>query len=348
MLAGLIGLMVGSLRVLWPWPNGTGQRGEHRRRPCWPSLGRRAAGPSPWPSSPAVAIIVLARVAGVRATRTRTRSLRRPDTAGSSARRARSTRPTPTRLGRRRRSHAAQRARRPGHPPARHRRARAASVRPDRYPISSPPPGPATANPTGCRRQPVVADGLAHLAHVGGGTGDRCRPLGQVAVDDRTPRTSCHRPGVRGPGTSASPSASARPSAATAARSRRSRSPPRRRAPRRVTRHGCSIASGPVATGMGGRRSPPTPGRIPAAPDPRTGGRRARSGSSTPSPNASSPIVQWSSGVSQMWVAHRPVGADLQARSGERHLVVDHRHQLPVGAGEEGVVPDHAPCSAAR
>ena len=65
-LAGLIGLMVGSLRVLWPWPNGTGSEestdGAELALPAgdvwWPIL--LAAGA-------AVAIVLLARVAGHRA-----------------------------------------------------------------------------------------------------------------------------------------------------------------------------------------------------------------------------------------------------------------------------------------
>ena len=65
MLAGLIGLMVGSLRVLWPWPNGTGSEESTdgaalalpRGDVWWPvALGVLAA----------VAIVVVARVAGDR------------------------------------------------------------------------------------------------------------------------------------------------------------------------------------------------------------------------------------------------------------------------------------------
>ncbi len=65
MLAGLIGLMAGSLRVLWPWPNGTGSEES--------TNGSEMALPSGdvfWPVAlavvAAVAIIVVARVAGVR------------------------------------------------------------------------------------------------------------------------------------------------------------------------------------------------------------------------------------------------------------------------------------------
>ncbi len=64
MLAGLIGLMAGSLRVLWPWPNGTGSEES--------TNGAEMALPSGdvfWPIAlaviAAVAIIVVARVAGV-------------------------------------------------------------------------------------------------------------------------------------------------------------------------------------------------------------------------------------------------------------------------------------------
>ncbi len=65
MLAGLIGLMGGSLRVLWPWPNGTGSEestdGTVMTLPegdvLWPIVLAVVA---------AVAIIVIARVAGVR------------------------------------------------------------------------------------------------------------------------------------------------------------------------------------------------------------------------------------------------------------------------------------------
>lgn len=65
MLAGLIGLMVGSLRVLWPWPNGTGS--EESTNGAEMAL---PAGDVFWPIAlavvSAVAIIVIARVAGVR------------------------------------------------------------------------------------------------------------------------------------------------------------------------------------------------------------------------------------------------------------------------------------------
>ena len=65
MLAGLIGLMVGSLRVLWPWPNGTGS--EHSTDGTVMSLPR---GDVWWPIAlaalSAVAIVVIARVAGHR------------------------------------------------------------------------------------------------------------------------------------------------------------------------------------------------------------------------------------------------------------------------------------------
>ena len=65
MLAGLIGLMVGSLRVLWPWPNGTGSEestdGAELALP---------AGDVWWPIAlavlAAVAIVVVSRIAGVR------------------------------------------------------------------------------------------------------------------------------------------------------------------------------------------------------------------------------------------------------------------------------------------
>ncbi|MDE0802102.1 MAG: DUF368 domain-containing protein [Acidimicrobiales bacterium] len=67
MLAGLIGLMAGSLRVLWPWPNGTGSEES--------TNGAEMALPSGdviWPIAlavfAAVAIIVIARVAGVHET----------------------------------------------------------------------------------------------------------------------------------------------------------------------------------------------------------------------------------------------------------------------------------------
>lgn len=65
MLAGLIGLMAGSLRVLWPWPNGTGS--EESTNGAEMAL---PAGDVVWPIVlaviAAVAIIVVARVAGVR------------------------------------------------------------------------------------------------------------------------------------------------------------------------------------------------------------------------------------------------------------------------------------------
>lgn len=64
MLAGLIGLMAGSLRVLWPWPNGTGS--EESTNGAEIAL---PAGDVFWPTAlallAAVAIIVVARVAGV-------------------------------------------------------------------------------------------------------------------------------------------------------------------------------------------------------------------------------------------------------------------------------------------
>ncbi len=64
-LAGLIGLMVGSLRVLWPWPNGTGSEestdGAELALP---------AGDVWWPIAlavlAAVAIVVVSRLAGAR------------------------------------------------------------------------------------------------------------------------------------------------------------------------------------------------------------------------------------------------------------------------------------------
>ncbi|WP_436793558.1 DUF368 domain-containing protein [Actinospongicola halichondriae] len=65
MLAGLIGLMAGSLRVLWPWPNGTGS--EESTNGAEMAL---PAGDVVWPIVlavvAAVAIIVVARLAGVR------------------------------------------------------------------------------------------------------------------------------------------------------------------------------------------------------------------------------------------------------------------------------------------
>ena len=65
MLAGLIGLMVGSLRVLWPWPNGVGS--EHSTDGTALALPR---GDVWWPIALAVvagvAIVLLARFAGHR------------------------------------------------------------------------------------------------------------------------------------------------------------------------------------------------------------------------------------------------------------------------------------------
>ena len=65
MLAGLIGLMGGSLRVLWPWPNGTGS--EESTDGTVMSL---PEGDVFWPIAlavvAAVAIIAIARIAGVR------------------------------------------------------------------------------------------------------------------------------------------------------------------------------------------------------------------------------------------------------------------------------------------
>ncbi len=63
MLAGLIGLMMGSLRVLWPWPNGTGsEESTNGAELAWP------AGDVWWPIAlavgAAVAIIVVSRIAG--------------------------------------------------------------------------------------------------------------------------------------------------------------------------------------------------------------------------------------------------------------------------------------------
>jgi putative membrane protein len=64
-LAGLIGLMFGSLRVLWPWPNGTGS--EHSTDGSELAL---PAGDVWWPIGLAVlagvAIVVVARLAGAR------------------------------------------------------------------------------------------------------------------------------------------------------------------------------------------------------------------------------------------------------------------------------------------
>jgi putative membrane protein len=64
-LAGLIGLMIGSLRVLWPWPNGTGSEestdGAELALP---------AGDVWWPIAlavlAAVVIVVVSRLAGAR------------------------------------------------------------------------------------------------------------------------------------------------------------------------------------------------------------------------------------------------------------------------------------------
>ena len=65
MLAGLIGLMAGSMRVLWPWPNGTGS--EESTDGTELALPR---GDVWWPVAlalvAAVAIVVIARVAGHR------------------------------------------------------------------------------------------------------------------------------------------------------------------------------------------------------------------------------------------------------------------------------------------
>ncbi len=64
-LAGLIGLMVGSLRVLWPWPNGTGSaESTNGAELAWP------AGDVVWPIAlaaiAAVAIVVVAKLAHAR------------------------------------------------------------------------------------------------------------------------------------------------------------------------------------------------------------------------------------------------------------------------------------------
>lgn len=67
MLAGLIGLMAGSLRVLWPWPNGTGaEESTNGTVMTWPE------GDVFWPIAlaaiAAFAIIGISQVAGIRQT----------------------------------------------------------------------------------------------------------------------------------------------------------------------------------------------------------------------------------------------------------------------------------------